>query len=159
MASSGERLSARAGGAEAHAGADRQPPRAEGCRPRGDGDAGWGCRQLAAGANQIRKSEDEQACRNPRQGRTGSADARRGASRDYRHVQRKGRRHRRIAGGCDRGGGKLKLNGRKDTSVLKRFIGNKAYSSWSLRGWLAVKQSGLAFEEIVVPLSDGKRVV
>src|SRR3546814_3873146 len=35
-----------------------------------------------------------------------------------------------------------------------RFIGNKAYSSWSLRGWLAVKQSGLAFEEIVVPLYD-----
>jgi glutathione S-transferase len=38
--------------------------------------------------------------------------------------------------------------------VLKLFIGNKAYSSWSLRGWLAVKQSGLPFEEIVVPLYD-----
>lgn len=38
--------------------------------------------------------------------------------------------------------------------MLKLFIGNKAYSSWSLRGWLAVKQSGLAFEEIVVPLYD-----
>jgi len=36
--------------------------------------------------------------------------------------------------------------------VLKLFIGNKAYSSWSLRGWLAAKQSGLHFEEITVPL-------
>lgn len=38
--------------------------------------------------------------------------------------------------------------------MLKLFIGNKAYSSWSMRGWLAVKQSGLPFEEIVVPLYD-----
>jgi glutathione S-transferase len=38
--------------------------------------------------------------------------------------------------------------------MFKLFIGNKAYSSWSLRGWLAVKQSGLPFEEIVVPLYD-----
>jgi glutathione S-transferase len=38
--------------------------------------------------------------------------------------------------------------------MLKLIIGNKAYSSWSLRGWLAVKQSGLAFEEVVVPLYD-----
>jgi glutathione S-transferase len=38
--------------------------------------------------------------------------------------------------------------------VLKLFIGNKAYSSWSLRGWLAAKQSGLPFEEVVVPLYD-----
>lgn len=35
---------------------------------------------------------------------------------------------------------------------MKLFIGNKAYSSWSLRGWLAVKLSGLPFEEVVVPL-------
>ena len=38
--------------------------------------------------------------------------------------------------------------------MFKLFIGNKAYSSWSLRGWLAVRQSGLPFEEIVVPLYD-----
>lgn len=38
--------------------------------------------------------------------------------------------------------------------MLKLIIGNKAYSSWSQRGWLAAKQSGLAFEEIVVPLYD-----
>jgi glutathione S-transferase len=35
---------------------------------------------------------------------------------------------------------------------MKLIIGNKNYSSWSLRGWLAAKQSGLAFEEITVPL-------
>ena len=39
--------------------------------------------------------------------------------------------------------------------MLKLIIGNKAYSSWSLRGWLACKQSGLPFEEVVVPLYDG----
>jgi glutathione S-transferase len=37
---------------------------------------------------------------------------------------------------------------------MKLYIGNKNYSSWSLRGWLACKQSGLPFEEIVVPLYD-----
>lgn len=37
---------------------------------------------------------------------------------------------------------------------MKLFIGNKAYSSWSLRGWLACKLSGLPFEEVVVPLYD-----
>ncbi|KWV92358.1 glutathione S-transferase family protein [Erythrobacter sp. YT30] len=35
---------------------------------------------------------------------------------------------------------------------MKLIIGNKNYSSWSLRGWLAAKQSGLSFEEITVPL-------
>jgi glutathione S-transferase len=37
---------------------------------------------------------------------------------------------------------------------MKLIIGNKAYSSWSLRGWLACRQSGIAFEEVVVPLYD-----
>jgi glutathione S-transferase len=35
---------------------------------------------------------------------------------------------------------------------MKLIIGNKNYSSWSLRGWLAAKQSGLHFDEIIVPL-------
>ena len=39
---------------------------------------------------------------------------------------------------------------------MKLIIGNKAYSSWSLRGWLACKQSALAFEEVVVPLYDAE---
>jgi glutathione S-transferase len=38
--------------------------------------------------------------------------------------------------------------------LLKIIIGNRAYSSWSMRGWLAVKQSGEAYEEFVVPLFD-----
>ena len=38
--------------------------------------------------------------------------------------------------------------------MLKLIIGNKAYSSWSLRGWLACKHSGLPFEEMVVPMYD-----
>ncbi|NJS15004.1 MAG: glutathione S-transferase family protein [Sphingopyxis sp.] len=37
---------------------------------------------------------------------------------------------------------------------MKLVIGNKVYSSWSLRGWLAANHSGLAFEEVVVPLYD-----
>ena len=32
------------------------------------------------------------------------------------------------------------------------YIGNKNYSSWSLRGWLMVKASGIAFEEILIRL-------
>ncbi|HXY75592.1 MAG TPA: glutathione S-transferase family protein [Steroidobacteraceae bacterium] len=35
---------------------------------------------------------------------------------------------------------------------LTLVIGNKNYSSWSLRGWFAIKKLGLAFEEIVIPL-------
>ncbi len=35
---------------------------------------------------------------------------------------------------------------------MKLIIGNKNYSSWSLRGWLACKQSGLHFDEITVPI-------
>ena len=37
---------------------------------------------------------------------------------------------------------------------MKLILGNKNYSSWSLRGWLAVKQSGLAFEELTVPMKS-----
>ena len=32
------------------------------------------------------------------------------------------------------------------------YIGNKNYSSWSLRGWLPLKQAGVAFKEVVIPL-------
>ncbi|MGE5740282.1 MAG: glutathione S-transferase family protein [Betaproteobacteria bacterium] len=35
---------------------------------------------------------------------------------------------------------------------MKLYIGNKNYSSWSLRGWLLVKLSGEPFEEVNVPL-------
>ncbi len=33
------------------------------------------------------------------------------------------------------------------------YIGNKNYSSWSLRGWLAAKLSGAAFREVHISLS------
>ena len=33
------------------------------------------------------------------------------------------------------------------------FVGNKNYSSWSLRGYLAVAQAGVPFDEVVIPLS------
>ncbi len=35
---------------------------------------------------------------------------------------------------------------------MKLILGNKNYSSWSLRGWLAARQSGLPFEEIIMPI-------
>jgi glutathione S-transferase len=38
--------------------------------------------------------------------------------------------------------------------ALTLIIGNKNYSSWSLRPWLAMKVAGLAFEEIRIPLSQ-----
>ena len=34
------------------------------------------------------------------------------------------------------------------------IIGNRNYSSWSLRAWLAMRMAGLAFEEIVIPLDQ-----
>ena len=35
---------------------------------------------------------------------------------------------------------------------LTLVLGNKAYSSWSMRPWLALKQAGIPFEEIVIPM-------
>ncbi|MGI8527497.1 MAG: glutathione S-transferase family protein [Pseudolabrys sp.] len=36
--------------------------------------------------------------------------------------------------------------------ALKLVIGNKNYSSWSLRPWIAMKVAGIAFEEVLIPL-------
>jgi glutathione S-transferase len=36
--------------------------------------------------------------------------------------------------------------------ALTLLIGNKNYSSWSLRPWLAMRATGIAFEEVLVPL-------
>jgi glutathione S-transferase len=44
--------------------------------------------------------------------------------------------------------------GKQGADRVKLIIGNKNYSSWSLRGWLAAKQSGLSFEELTVHI-DG----
>ena len=35
---------------------------------------------------------------------------------------------------------------------LKLIIGNKNYSSWSLRPWIAMKVAGIAFDEEVISL-------
>jgi glutathione S-transferase len=34
------------------------------------------------------------------------------------------------------------------------YLGNRNYSSWSLRPWLALKQTGAAFDEEVIPLGE-----
>ena len=34
-------------------------------------------------------------------------------------------------------------------------IGTKRYSSWSMRGWLAVHLAGLDVEEVMIPLAGG----
>jgi len=39
--------------------------------------------------------------------------------------------------------------------TLQLVIGNKNYSSWSMRPWVALKASGIAFEEIFIPLYTG----
>jgi glutathione S-transferase len=38
------------------------------------------------------------------------------------------------------------------------YVGNKAYSSWSLRGWLALKLAGVAFDEVVFPMDGPGKV-
>lgn len=58
-------------------------------------------------------------------------------------IQRRHREDERIERNDD-----VRWNGNR----MKLIIGNKNYSSWSLRGWLAAKQSGLHFEEITVPM-------
>ena len=37
-------------------------------------------------------------------------------------------------------------------SALRLVIGNKNYSSWSMRPWLAMRASNIAFEEVFIPL-------
>ena len=39
--------------------------------------------------------------------------------------------------------------------TLKLVIGNKNYSSWSMRPWLALRAGNIAFEEISIPLYTG----
>ncbi len=38
--------------------------------------------------------------------------------------------------------------------MLSLVIGNKNYSSWSLRPWIAMRHAGLAFEEVLIPLDQ-----
>jgi glutathione S-transferase len=39
--------------------------------------------------------------------------------------------------------------------TLKLVIGNKNYSSWSMRPWLALRVNNIAFDEVFVPLYTG----
>ncbi len=39
---------------------------------------------------------------------------------------------------------------------MKLVIGNKNYSSWSMRPWLALRASNIAFDEIFIPLYTGE---
>lgn len=38
---------------------------------------------------------------------------------------------------------------------LTLVIGNKNYSSWSMRPWIALRAAGIAFDEVVIPLYAG----
>ena len=38
--------------------------------------------------------------------------------------------------------------------ALTLIIGNKNYSSWSLRPWIAMMAAGIAFDEVVIPLYE-----
>ncbi len=40
-------------------------------------------------------------------------------------------------------------------SLLKLVIGNKCYSSWSLRPWIVMKAFGIPFEEMLIQLRSG----
>jgi glutathione S-transferase len=42
-----------------------------------------------------------------------------------------------------------------DMAGLKLVIGNKNYSSWSMRPWLALRGNAIPFEETVIPLYTG----
>src|SRR6218665_2997530 len=48
---------------------------------------------------------------------------------------------------------------------MKLYIGNKNYSSWSMRPWVLLRQAGIPFEEVMArfdsfdPGSDFKRTV
>jgi len=49
-------------------------------------------------------------------------------------------------------------------AALKLAIGNKNYSSWSMRPWLALRANDIPFEEVVIPLytddpADKQRIV
>jgi glutathione S-transferase len=40
--------------------------------------------------------------------------------------------------------------------TLTLVIGNKNYSSWSMRPWLALRANGIAFDEVFIPLYTGE---
>jgi glutathione S-transferase len=49
----------------------------------------------------------------------------------------------------------MTIEGKDFCMALKLVIGNKNYSSWSMRPWLALRANNIAFEEIFIPLYTG----
>jgi glutathione S-transferase len=49
----------------------------------------------------------------------------------------------------------LASQGKEGELALTLVIGNKNYSSWSMRPWLALRATGIAFEEVLIPLYTG----
>src|SRR3954451_16558379 len=45
-----------------------------------------------------------------------------------------------------------RLSQQDSPDMLKLVVGNKNYSSWSMRPWLALRANNIAFEEIFIPL-------
>ena len=98
--------------------------------------------------------------------RQGEAERRSGRFTRQRRPKRRGiprrtrrsspRRAKRVAGSPSYGRRCSKPRRLRETAVFRLIIGNRAYSSWSMRGWLACKQSGEEFEEFVVPLFDAE---
>src|SRR3954451_3444371 len=43
---------------------------------------------------------------------------------------------------------------RPEAAMLTLYIGNKNYSSWSMRPWVLLKQAGIPFEEVMVPFDS-----
>jgi glutathione S-transferase len=43
---------------------------------------------------------------------------------------------------------------RHEVSMLQLHIGNKNYSSWSMRPWVLLRQAGIAFDEVMVPFDS-----
>ena len=140
LALPGERLPARPRRAEARAGADRLPPRHQGRRSRDHGDARQGGGQLPPRPDQGRQDQGDRTRRDstkrPRPKR---------ASTPPRIPTSSRRRAKRASASPNCAPRSSKLRDRtlgRQRTLLKLIIGNKAYSSWSLRGWLAVQAVG-----------------
>jgi glutathione S-transferase len=63
--------------------------------------------------------------------------------------------------GCLRRAGHGKVRAAEEISIngfamaLTLVIGNKNYSSWSMRPWMALKAAEIAFDEVIIPLYTG----
>jgi glutathione S-transferase len=42
---------------------------------------------------------------------------------------------------------------------MQLVIGNKNYSSWSMRPWILLRQAGIAFDEVQLKFGEGTKVI